>query len=239
MQRVINVTNLNGVHSTTPLRGRLALREMYLWPAWYNPKSNVLFTYENKNQPKKLYRVFFKNKTYTFKDIQSLVIEHLDHNKNKQVNISHSSGKVTLMLNVKNDPSFLLHKIQFSEEMLNVLKLPKKDDYTGVTSGSDVALDNIKLTLNDTDILYLRCSEIDKTKVLENSINSDLMAVIPLHYSTHNNKLISYRDLKPLFHPMTKQKIIYNLHFSIQDSQGNNLPFHKCIFTVLNKDELL
>ena len=67
--RVINVTDLDRAHSITPLRGRLALREMYLWPARYKPKGNVLFTYENKNQPKRPYRVFLENKIYTFKDI--------------------------------------------------------------------------------------------------------------------------------------------------------------------------
>lgn len=237
--RVINVTDLDGVHSVTPLKGSLALREMYLWPAWYKPKNNILFTYENKNQPKRLFRVFIENKTYTFEDIQSLVREHLDHNKNSQVNIFHNNERVTLMVNVKNDSSFLIHKIQFCQEMLDVLKLPKKDDYTGITPGSNVALDDIKLTLNDTDLLYLRCREIDESKVLKNSTNSDIMAVIPLEYSTYNNKLISHRDLNPLFYTITPRKMVYNLHFKIQDPQGNDLPFHKCIFTVLNKDELL
>lgn len=235
--RVINVTDLNGVHSITPLRGSLALREMYIWPAWYKPKSNVLFSYKNKNQSRRIYQVFIENKTYTFADIQELIRTHLDINKNSQVDIFYNNGRVSLMVNVKNDLSFLLHKIQFCDELLDMLKLPKKDDYTGVTPGDPVDLYDI--TFNDSDLLYLKCREIDESKVLENSTNSDLMAVIPLEYSTHNNKLISYRDLKPLFHPMTERKMIYNLHFSIQDSQGNNLPFHKCIFTVLNKDELL
>ena len=70
--RVINVTDLDRIHSTTPLCGRLALREMYLWPAWYKPKGNVLFTYENKNQPKRLYRVFSKTKRIPSKTFKAL-----------------------------------------------------------------------------------------------------------------------------------------------------------------------
>jgi len=238
MQRVINVTDLDGVHSTTPMQGQLALRELYLWPAWYKPKSNVLFTYENKNQPRRIYSVFSENKTYTFDDIQKIVREHLDHNKNKQVNILHNSERVTLMVDVKNEASFLIHKIKFCDELLDILKLPKKDDYIGVTPGEYVDIADIKLTFNDSDLLYLRCREIDKSNVLENSTNSDLMSVVPLKYATDNNKLIHYRDLKPLFYPITQRNMVYNLHFSIQDPYGNDLPFHKCLFTILNKDEL-
>jgi len=234
--RVINVTELDGVHSITPIRGSLALREMYLWPAWYKPKSNVLFSYKNKNQSSKIYQVFIENKTYTFEDIQNLVRDHLDISKNNQVNIFYNNGRVTLMVNAKNE-SYLIHKIKFCDELLNMLKLPKKDDYIGVIPGEPVDLHDI--TFNDSDLLYLRCHEIDESNILENSVNSDLIAVVPLEYSTHNNKLISYRDLNPLFHAITPRKMVYNLHFSIQDPQGNDLPFHKYIFTVLNKDELL
>lgn len=233
--RVINVTKLDGVHSITPFKGSLALRDLYLWPAWYKPKNNVLFSYENKKAPSRVYRVFIENNTYTFADIQKLIRDNLDHNKNNQVNIFHNNGRVTLMVNVKNDSSFLIHKIQFCDELLNILKLPKKDDYTGVINGDPVELSDIKFTLNDSDLLYLRCHEIDESNVLENSINSNLMSVVPLEYSTYNNKLITYKDLKPLFHPITKRQMVYNLHFSIQDSRGSDLPFHKFHLTVLNK----
>ena len=174
-------------------------------------------------------------KTYTIEDLQKLIREHLVHNKNHQVNIWHNSGRVTLMVNVKNESSFFLHKIKFSDELLYILKIPKKDDYQGSISGNPVELDDIRLILNDTDLVYLRCEELDENYILENSTNSDFMAVIPLSYSTDNDKLISYRDLKPLFHAITAQRMVYNLHFTIQDPEGNDLPFHKVIFTVLNK----
>ena len=234
--RVINVTDLDGVHSITPFKGNLALRDLYLWPAWYKPKSNVLFTYKNKNVPDRIYQVFIENKTYTFADIQEVVRHHLDHNKNSQVNIFYNNnGRVTLLVNVKKDSSFLIHKIQFCQELLDILKLPKKDDYTGVIPGDPVPLSDIKLTFNDSDLLYLRCHEIDENNVMENSINSNLMSVVPLEYPTHNSKLISYRDINPLFHPITQRQTVYNLRFSIQDSIGRDLPFHKCLFTILNK----
>ena len=233
--RVINVTEVDRVHSITPFKGSLALRDLYLWPAWYKPKNNVLFSYENKNARSRLFRVFIENKTYTFADIQKIVREHLDINKNNQVNILHNNGRVTLMVNVKNDSSFLIHKIQFCDELLNILKLPKKDEYTGVIPGNPVDISDIKLTFNDTDLLYLRCQEIDESNVLENNINSNLIAVVPLKFSTYNNKLIRFNDRNPLFHPITKRQMVYNLHFSIQDSRGNDLPSHKFHFTILNK----
>ena len=237
MQRVINVTDLDGVKSVTPMKGSLALREMYLWPQWSKPKSNfLLFTFEHKNQPRMLYQVFAeKSKTYTFEDLQSLIRERLDYNKTNQVNIWHNSGRVTLMVNVKNESSFLLQNIKLSDELVDILKLPKKDDYQGSIPGNPVELDDIRLTLNDTDLVYLRCKELDENNILENSTNSDLMAVIPLSYSTANGKLISYRDLNPLFHTITSRKMVYDLHFTIQDPEGNDLPFQKCIFTILNK----
>ena len=144
------------------------------------------------------------------------------------------------MINKNLDKNYSVHNIKFCDELLDTLKLPKMDDYTvDIITGNPVDLNNIKLTFNDSDLLYLRCHEIDESNVLENSINSNLMTVIPLEYSTYNDKLISYRDLKPLFHPLTQRKMVYNLHFSVQDPQGNDLPFHKCFFTILNKDELL
>ena len=133
------------------------------------------------------------------------------------------------MVNIKNDSTYPIHKIQFCEEPLNMLKFSNKDDYTGVIHGEPVDL--YDLTFNDSDLLYIRYREIDENNIIENSITSNLMAVVPLEYSTHN-KLISYRNLNPLFYPMTKRKMVYNLHFSMQDSKGNNLPFHKFIFTV-------
>ena len=139
------------------------------------------------------------------------------------------------MVNVKKESSFFFHKIKFSDGVLDILMLHKKDDYAGIIAGNPVELDDIKLTLNDTELVYLRCEELDENYILENSTNSDLLAVVPLQYSTDNDKLISYRDLKLLFHTITARKMVYNLHFTIQDPEGNDLPFHKVIFTVLNE----
>ena len=84
--RVINVTDLNGVHSMTPLKGSLALREMYLWPAWYKPKSDILFSYEDTKQPKQIYPVnFHYGKTYTFTDLQKIIRNYL--NKGSSIRI--------------------------------------------------------------------------------------------------------------------------------------------------------
>ena len=163
MQRVINVTDLDGIRSATPMKGSLSLREMYLWPAWYKPKSTVMFSYDHKNQPRMLYEVRFKEaKTYKFSDIQKLIRENLDHNKTHQVNFWHNSGRVTLMVDVKNELSFFLENIKFSDELLDILKLPKKDNYQRSIPGNPVELDDIKLTLSDTDLVYLRCKELDE-----------------------------------------------------------------------------
>ena len=141
MQRVINLTDLDGVKSATAMEGSFALREMYLWPVWYNPKSNILFTYEHTDRPRIPYQVFAEmGKTYTFEDLQKLIREHLDQNKTNQMNIWHNSGRVTLMVNVKNESSFFLHKIRFSDELLDILKLPKKDNYKGSIPGNPVEL---------------------------------------------------------------------------------------------------
>ena len=161
-------------------------------------------------------------KTYTLEDLQKLIRDHLDHNNISQMNIWHNSGRVILMVNVKNESSFFLQKIKFSDELLDILKLPKKDNYQESIPGSPVELDIIRLCLNDIDLVYLRCKELDENYILENSTNSDLMAVIPLQYSADNGKLISYRDLNPLFHAITTRKTVFNLHFTIQDPEGND-----------------
>lgn len=136
------------------------------------------------------------------------------------------------MVSVKNESSFLIHNIKFRDELLDVLKLPKKNDYIGSILENPVNLDDIKLTLNDTDFVYLRFHKINANYVLENSIHSSLMA---FQYSTDNNKPINYKDLNPLFHNITSRKMVYNLHFSIENPKGNDLPFYKTIFIVFNK----
>ena len=61
---ILNATKLDGVHSTTPFKGDLALREVHLWSAWCSKsKNDSLFSYEYKNQR---VRVPIENKTYTF-----------------------------------------------------------------------------------------------------------------------------------------------------------------------------
>ena len=83
--RIINVTKLDGVNLISPIRGSLALRDLYLWPNWHKSKSKVLFSYKRDDR---LHQVFIENKTYTFEDIQNLVKKHLDiNNKNNQASI--------------------------------------------------------------------------------------------------------------------------------------------------------
>ena len=218
--RVINATKLDGVYSATSFKEDLALREVHLWPAWCKPTNVSLFSYEYKNQRVRV--PIEENKTYTFDAIQKLIKKHLD-----VVTISHRDGKVTLTIK---DP---LLKIQFCQELVEIFKLPKIKSYSTTISGDpDVDISKIKLTFNDCDLIYLRCAEIEKTNILENSVNSDLIAVIPLEKNR-----ISFRDFNPLFHPLTKKRMIYNLHFSFKDSQGNALPFQKFILTLLNKTQ--
>ena len=66
---------------------------------------------------------------------------------------------------MKNESSFFLHKIKFSDELLDILKLPKKDDYQGSIPGQPGELEDIRLCLNDTDLVYLRCEELDKNYI--------------------------------------------------------------------------
>ena len=222
------MTKLDGVNLITPIRGSLALHRIYLWPNWYKSKNKILFSYKRDDR---LHQVFIENKTYTFEDIQNLVKKHLDiNNKNNQASIFYKNGKVTLMVNIKNDSTYPIHNIQFCEELLNMLKLPKKDDCTGVIPEEPVDL--YDLTFNDNDLLYLRCHEIDESNILENSITSNLIAVIPFEY---NNKLISYRDPNPLFYSVTPRKMVYSLHFSFEDSKGNAFPVNRFALTILNK----
>ena len=66
------------------------------------------------------------------------------------------------MVNVNNDPKFNIDSISFSDELLDMLKLPKKQDYTGVTPGELVEEGDIRLTLSDTDLLYFKCAQVDE-----------------------------------------------------------------------------
>jgi hypothetical protein len=145
-------------------------------------------------------------------------------------NLYHNNSRVTL--NLIADQA--VHNLKLCDELVNIMRLPKLEKYEGITPGEVVDVSSIKLTFSDTDLLYLKCKELDESKILENSTHSNLMTIIPLEYLTHNNKLIKFRDVQPLFHPLTERKMIYDLHFTIEDPQGSKLPFHKCVFTVLN-----
>ena len=229
--RVYNVTDLDGVHSMTPIKGSLALREIYLWPAWNKPNSSVLFSYQKKHQPGRVYTVPIEyGKTYMFEDIQKLINDHFNITEIIVI-LYHNNSRVTL--NLKKDKGF--YNLKLCDELVSIMRLPKLETYEGLTPGDEVDVNSIKLVFNDTDLLYLKCSELDESNVFENSISSSLMTIVPLEYSTHNNKLIKFRDVKPLFHPLTQRETIYDLHFTIEDSEGNKLPYHKCVFTVLNK----
>ena len=237
---ILNVTDIDQpIESLTPFIGSLALRELYVWPAWYKPKSDILFSYEDKKQPNQIYPVSFQyGKTYTFADLQDIIRKHLNRGSSNPntANIFYNNKRVTFMINKNLDKNYSVHNIKFCDELLDTLKLPKMDDYTvDVITGNPVDEQDIKLTFNDTDLLYFKCAEIDDSTILENSNNSTLMSIIPLEFSTYNNKLIKFKDIKLLFHPLTQRKTVYNLHFSIEDANKNKLPLHKCVCVVLNK----
>ena len=237
MTRVFTLKDINKpIKQDNHITGTIALRECYIWPAWYTPKNNVLFSYNLKSRGRgSLENVLIEQGlTYTFEDLQMLIRYTLDHN---YVNIFHNEGRVTLMVNVKNDPNYKIGSISFSDELLDILKLPKKDDYTGITPGGFVKEEDIKLTLSDTNLLYFRCRQVDPTATYENSDTSDIIAIIPLEFSTSNDKLIRYHDSKPIFFNLDPSQIHFKLNFYLTDEYGNKLPTHKVIAQVLNKDD--
>ena len=230
--RVLNMIDQDKHSELTPITGSVALRELYIWPGWYTPTSNVLFSYERSHQKGTVYNVLIEmGKTYTFYDIQGLLLDHLNQ-AGRIANVYHNAGMVTM--NIQNTNVSVIN-LKLCDELANILKLPKMTTYSGFIQGKQVNEADIKLTFSNTDHLYFKCREIDETKVFENSKNSDLIALVPLEYSTRNDKLIKFRDLDPLFHPLTTRKTVYALHFSVEDEHGNKLPLLKHMFTVLNK----
>ena len=229
--RIFNISKLDEVKSTIPIKGSLALRDLYLWPAWYKPKTSVLFSYQKSHQPRRVYNVpIEEGKVYSLGVIQELIRDHI--NVNEQVaNLYFNDGKITLT--VAKDKSY--QNLKLCDELADILKLPRLDKYEGTLQSGEIDVNKIRLVFNSTDLLYFKCKELDEGKVVTNNTNSDIMAIVPLQYSTHNNKLIQFKDIKPLFIPLTQRKTVYNLKFSIEDPHGNILPFHNCVFTVLNK----
>ncbi|MCE2507407.1 MAG: hypothetical protein J4F36_13275, partial [Nitrosopumilaceae archaeon] len=181
---IFNVTDIEQpIESLTPLSGSLALRELYVWPGWYKPKSDVLFSYEDKKQPDQIYTVPFQyGKTYTFADLQDIIRKHLNRGSSNPntANIFYNNKRVTFMINKNLDKNYSIHNIKFCDELLDTLKLSKKDDYIAdIVTGNPVDEQDIKLTFSDTDLLYFKCAEIDDSTILENSNNSTLMSIIP------------------------------------------------------------
>ena len=229
MQKVHTVTDINiPITQSTSISGSIALRDLYLVPGWKRPKSNILFSYQKKNHEGKVYQVLIESgKTYTFSDFQDLLREHLDTSHTAIFNIFYNAGRVTLMVNIKNDPAFNYEKIKLCDELLEVLGLPQKDDYTGITPGKPVDYDSIKLTFITTDLLYFRCKQI--TGSYQDGKESTNMAVVQSGL---------YRDPHPLYYKLTENGSLYRLDFSIEDQDGNKLPFKKSCFTVVINDEL-
>ena len=232
---IFNISKLDEVKSNIPIKGSLALRDLYLWPAWYKPTTSVLFSYQRSHQPRRVYNVpIEEGKVYSLGAIQELIRDHVNV-VDQVANLYFNNGRITL--NVQKDKS--VHNLKLCKELADILKLPRLEKYEGLISGDEVDVNKIRLTFNSTDLLYFKCEELDESKVTTSNTNSDVMAIVPLQYSTHNSKLIQFKDTKPLYIPLTQRKTVYNLNFSIEDPHGNKLPFHKCIITVLNKDELL
>ena len=214
--RVFTLTDINKpIELVNEITGTVALRELYIWPGWFKPKTNVLFSYNLKSKGRDSLELVHveQGKTYTFSDIQKLIRQHLDRNS---VNIFYNAGRVTLMVDVKMDPKFNIGSISFSDELLDMLKLPKKQDYQGITPGMLVEESDIRLTLSDAGLLYFKCAQVDDTTTYENNMRSDIIAIVPLEFSTSNDKN-------------------FKLNFSITDEQGVELPIHKVVCSILNK----
>ena len=223
MRKVHTVTDISKpITQSTPITGSIALRDLYLVPDWVTPKTNVLFSYQNKG---KVYQALIEpGKSYTFEGFQDLLLEHFPA---ANFNIFYNAGRVTLMVNIKNDPDFKFTNIKFCDEMLQLLGLPRKDDYTGITPGKPVAYDSIKLTFLTTDLLYFRCKQI--TGSYQDSTESTNMVVVQAGF---------FRDPDPLFYRLTENGTLYHLEFSIEDQDGNKLPVKHACFTIIINDEL-
>ena len=229
--RIFNISKLDEVKSTIPIKGSIALRDLYLWPAWYKPKTSVLFSYQQSHQPRKVYNVpIEEGKLYSLGVIQELIRDHINVSENV-ANLYFNDGKITLSI-AKNKS---VNNLKLCDELADILNLPRLDKYEGTIQGGEVDINKIRLVFNSTDLLYFKCEELDENQVFSNNTNSNIMGIIPLQYSTNNNKLIQFKDTKPLFIPLTGRKTVYNLNFSIEDSQGKQLPYHNCVITVLNK----
>ena len=236
--RVLTLTDINKpIELVNEITGTVALRELYIWPGWFKPKTNVLFSYNLKSKGRGSLELVLveQGKTYTFSDIQNLIRQHLDRDSDNSVNIFYNAGRVTLMVDVKMDPKFNIGSISFSDELLEMLKLPKKQDYQGITPGMLVEESDIRLTLSDAGLLYFKCAQVDDTTTYENNMRSDIIAIVPLEFSTSNDKMIRYHDSKPLFFNLDPHQTHFKLKFSITDEQGVELPIHKVVCSILNK----
>ena len=198
-----------------PITGSLALRELYIQHDWKKPKTNILFSYtKNPSNASAIRNLVYieDSKTYTFSDIQKLVIKHLAR---EGVKIFHNGGRVTFMITKGADVS-----VSFCSELLEVLRFPKGNDLSGNIQGDLVAEEDITLTFANPQMLYLKCPQLE----------DPILAMVPV------SKPVVFRDDNPLFIDLKTDMSIYELDFLLNDENGGKLPFEKIDFRVLNKE---
>ena len=218
--KVFTRDNLDIIESSTPIKGSIALRELYFQPGWKVPKTNVLFSYKDQGLLAEVYFEF--GRKYSFTDLQTIIRKHLAVNgDNDAANIYHNNGRVTFWLNRKNKLNFPITDVKFCDELLSVLKLETKTDYTGIMHGNPLPEDNITLIFYKPKMIYFKCDQLED--------DSKTLAMLPGHKT-------SLRDVNSLFLSLNTYQPVYNLTCSLTDEKGNNLPLEKIDFRLLNKE---
>jgi len=219
------LTDLKALIKCKTPHGTIKFHDLKLWPAWSFPKFTTLFSYERGGE--KIVVPVIMGKTYTFRDLELLVNQHLNSD-NQVALLNHNSGRVTWRVFPPNPPTnpkisngmvnFLRpSKIELSKGLKELLNLEGAQEHDGTTTGQPIVKSSIKFSFSNAAIVFFTCDQIDDTYV--NNQPSKAIAVISLATAI-NGVLTLTSPTSAVFTENYDRK----LNFKLQDKNGNELP---------------
>ena len=206
------------------IHGSIALTGLTIWPDWYKPRSKKLMTWEDKNLPNRVRYVSIEDgKQYTFKDLVGTIQKNFPKGT-----MYYNNHRVTI--DIPNDGSY--KNVRFCDELVHLMEFPRKNDYTGVTTGNAVDKESLTLTFNATNKLFLTCSQLDINKNYVNDQQSKVLAILPIKLDTIKGNPISWEFPQKIDKPLQTYTQIYELSFIVEDSEGRSLPIQEMIMDI-------
>ena len=181
---------------------------------------------DSERGDKKIVVPVVMRKTYTFKDLELLVDEHLNIDKQAAL-LYHNNGRVNWRVVPKTRPPASLEtnvkfvgpsKIELSAGLKELLKLKGVPEDNGLIVGQPIDKSSINFTFSDATMVFLTCDQIDDTYV--NDRSSKAIAVMPLD-TPITGALTLTSPTSTVFKENYAER---KLNFKLRDKDGNELP---------------